>query len=174
MSEWKERDTKRVIVAIKKKEIPHIWDFAIIGESDEEAESRAFLASMENMQLYASHHKNFPNIQADGSEYWENQYKAENEREYKVMSFDDFQALEKKMIIDMPMTEITAEHFEEMLNILPPKAWTTHNDVEMFCMSEFYTGTYTTQWAHDHRTGKFYQKLVDFTDRKTWIVEYLR
>ena len=174
MSEWKERNTERVIVAIRKNEIPKVWDFVIIGESDEEAENRAFLASMENMQLYASHHKNFPNIQPDGSEYWENQYKAENEREYKVMSFDDFQALEKKMIIDMPMTEITAERFNEMLNVLPPKAWTTRNDVEMFCMSEFYTGTYTTQCAHDHKTDKYYEKLVDITDRNTWIVEYLR
>ena len=174
MSEWKERDTERAIVAIRKNEIPHIWDFAMIGESDEEAENRAFFASMGNMELYASHHKNFPTIQPDGSEYWENQYKAEEEREYKVMSFDDFQALEKKMIIDMPMTEITAERFNEMLNVLPPKAWTTHDGVEMFCMSEFYTGTYTTQCAHDHRTGKYYEKLVDITDRNTWIVEYLR
>ena len=174
MEEWKERDTERAIVAIRKNEIPKVWDFVIIGESDEEAENRAFFASMGKMDLYASHHKNFPNIQADGSEYWENQYKAENEREYKVMSFDDFQALEKKMIIDMPMTEITAERFNEMLNVLPPKAWTTHDGVEMFCMSEFYTGTYTTQCAHDHRTDKYYEKLVDITDRNTWIVEYLR
>lgn len=174
MSEWKERDTERAIVAIRKNEIPHIWDFVMIGESDDEAENRAFFASMKKMDLYASHHKNFPNIQPDGSEYWENQYKAENEREYKVMSFDDFQSLEKKMIIDMPMTEITAERFNEMLNVLPPKAWTTHDGVEMFCMSEFYTGTYTTQCAHDHRTDKYFEKLVDITDRNTWIVEYLR
>ena len=52
--------------------------------------------------------------------------------------------------------------------------WCTVEGVEMFCMSEMWTGTYTTQYAHDHRTGKYYSKMVDVTDRDTWINTYLR
>lgn len=164
----------KVIVAIGKNKNPVIWDYVRNEETEEDAENRAFIASMEKMRTYASHHKNFPNIQADGSEYWENEYKREEEREYKVMSYEDFLRIEKEYLLSLPLTEITEERYEEMLNVLPPLAWTTIDNIEMFCMSEFYTGTYTTQCAHDRNSGKYYEKLVDYTDRKTWISEILK
>ena len=163
----------KVIVALRKNQIPSVYDFLRDGETDEQAEERAFLKSLENVGTYMHHHEYFPNILPDGSEYWENQMKAENEREYKVMSWEEFEAEQKKAVLEMPLKESNAEEWEEMLNVLPPKAWTTHNEIEMFCMSEFYTGTFTTQYAHDHRTGKYYSKLVDFCDPKTWICELI-
>ena len=48
------------------------------------------------------------------------------------------------------------------------------NGVEMFCMSEMYSDTYTTQYAYDHRTGKYYCKMVDSEDTSTWIHTLLR
>lgn len=93
--------------------------------------------------------------------------------DYRVMTFGDFLKLERDKILGEPLKEITAEKFNEMLDVLPPLAWTKHKGVEMFCMSEFYTSFYTSQYAHDHSTGKYYTKLVDYFDRSTWICEIL-
>lgn len=93
--------------------------------------------------------------------------------DYRIMTFGDFLKLERDKILSGPMEEITAERFDEMLDVLPPLAWTRHNNVEMFCMREFFTGSYTSQYAHDHSTGKYYTKLVDYHDRSTWIDKIL-
>lgn len=93
--------------------------------------------------------------------------------DYRVMTYGDFLKLERDKILSQPLEEITADRFHEMLDVLPPLAWTQHNGVEMFCMMEFYTGSYTGQYAHDKRTGKYYTKLVDYRDRSTWICEIL-
>lgn len=117
--------------------------------------------------------------------FWDEQYKqtgnprdkeiADSYRnaDYQAMTFADFLALEREKLLSDPPQEITESRYNEMLDILPPLAWTTHHDVEMFCMSEFYTGTYTTQYAHDQKTGKYYSKLVDYTDKTTWICNLL-
>lgn len=93
--------------------------------------------------------------------------------DYRVMTFGDFLEFEREKILAKPLTEITADQFEEMLDVLPPLAWTQHKGVEMFCMAEFYTGCYTSQYAHDLSTGKYYTKIVDYSDRSTWICEIL-
>lgn len=165
---------ERVIVAIKEGYIPSIYDFLRLGETDEHAEERAFFRSMEKIRSYMNNHENFPSIQEDGSEYWEEMANKEDGTDYKVMSYEDFQKIEKEAIVALPLEDSNEEEFQNMLEILPPRAWTTHNEVEMFCMSEFYTGAFTTQYAHDHRTGKYYKKLVDFRDKATWICEILR
>lgn len=117
--------------------------------------------------------------------FWDEQYKqtgnprdkeiADSYRNanYQVMAFADFLALERERLLSGPPQEITEDKYNEMLDILPPLAWTEHHDVEMFCMSEFYTGPYTTQYAHDHKTEKYYSKLVDYTDKTTWICNLL-
>lgn len=93
--------------------------------------------------------------------------------DYRVMTFGDFLKFERDKILSGPLEEITAERFNEMLDVLPPLAWTQHKGVEMFCMSEFYTGGYTSQYAHDRSTNKYYTKVVDYRDRSTWICEIL-
>lgn len=117
--------------------------------------------------------------------FWDEQYKqtgnprdkeiADSYRNanYQVMPFAGFLALERERLLSGPPQEITEDKYNEMLDVLPPLAWTKHHGVEMFCMSEFYTGTYTTQYAHDHKTGKYYSKLVDYTDKSTWICNLL-
>ena len=92
---------------------------------------------------------------------------------FEAMTFDEFLIRQKKHLLDKPMHEITEERFYEMLNVLPPLCWTQHKNVEIFCMSEFYTGSFTDQYAHDKNTGKFWCKLVDYTDKSTWIPELL-
>lgn len=87
---------------------------------------------------------------------------------------EEFQAMEKSKLISGEPEEIAADKFNEMLDVLPPLRWCTIDGVEMFCMSEMYTGTYTNQYAHDKSSGKYYTKMVDACDKSTWINNYLR
>ena len=76
--------------------------------------------------------------------FWDEQYKqtgnprykeiADSYRnaDYQVMAFADFLALERKALLSEPLQVITEDKFNEMLNILPPLAWTTHHDVGCF------------------------------------------
>ncbi len=107
-------------------------------------------------------------------EDFRNYLKSAQEKEYKVMTWKEFKQFQKSFLFDDELTEITAEVFEDMLGVLSPLYWTEYNDIEMFCISEMYTGTYTNQYAHDKRTNKYYTKMVDSADKSTWICELLK
>lgn len=92
----------------------------------------------------------------------------------KVMTFDEFQQLQRKHLLSGDLTEITKKEYQDALEVLPPILWCTKDAVEMFCMSEMYTGTYTSQYAHDLSSDKYYTKLVDSADSSTWINEILK
>ena len=72
-----------------------------------------------------------------------------------------------------PMQEITEQQFDDALNVLPPLAWHTRHNVEEFCSREFYTGSYTMQYAYSLVQCKHYAKLVDYSDPSTWISSIL-
>ena len=148
----------------------HVYDFVDDSETKEEAEARGQKYYQEELALVSSHLKNY------GGDYWTNQV-ATCEKIVaagcKVMKYGEFAELEKQRLLSGELKEIDADTFEEMLNILPPLYWTTHNGVEMFCMREMYAGTYTNQYAHDKRTGKYYTKMVDCADYSTWICNLL-
>lgn len=93
---------------------------------------------------------------------------------YEAMTWEAFEIRQRGFLLRGRPEEVTQEVFEEQLNVLPPLAWCTVQGVEMFCMSEMYTGTFTSQYAYDRTTGKYYSKMVDVRDRKTWINTYLR
>ena len=90
------------------------------------------------------------------------------------MTYVEFEAHQRRMLLAGEPEEISEERFYEQFNVLPPIKWVTIGGVEMFCMCEMWTGSYTNQYAHDHKTGKFYTKMVDSADRDTWIHKYLR
>lgn len=100
--------------------------------------------------------------------------KKERNRTFDIMTLGEFENLQRQKILSDPMQETNKDTFSEMLDVLPPIYWCTIDGVEMFCMSEMYTGTYTTQYAHDKNTNKFYCKMVDCCDRSTWIYNFLR
>lgn len=133
-----------------------------------EAIERAQKSAAESVARYESHIKNYP----DQADYWRNR-KAEYENaKYEVMTFDEFLNRQKVAMTSGEVTETTAEQFNEMLNILPPMKWCTIAGVEMFCLCEMYTGTYTNQYA---RIGdKYYTAMVDVTDTSTWIHNRLK
>lgn len=140
----------------------NVWNFCDADNALEEI-ARAEKSAAETVATYESHIKNFP----DRKEYWES-CKAEYENaKYEVMTFDEFLARQKISMVSGSVTETTEENYLEMLNVLPPMKWCTIDGVEMFCMCEMYTGTYTNQYA---KIGnKFYTAMVDVTDQSTWI-----
>ena len=119
-----------------------------------EQKERDLLKYKENAMLY-------------DMEYWTNEYNKLKDRTYQAMSLDKFHELQRAYLINGKLEEITEELFNEQLNVLPPLKWCTINGIDMFCMSEMYTSTYTSQYA---RVGeKYYTTMVDICDKSTWI-----
>jgi hypothetical protein len=99
-----------------------------------------------------------------------------NSREYSlgytythVLTYDAYKAAEREFYLKRSEQEITAEKFEEMLNVLPPKHWRRGEWFESFLMIEHWSGVYTSQFVR--RGTRYFTKLVDATDRTTWMTE---
>lgn len=148
---------------------PSIYDFIEEWENPQEKLTAANQSRDKSIKTWAQHIDNYPD-RTDFVAY----LKQEKERSFDVMTYGDFLSLERDKLLSGPLTEITKDRFQEMLNVLPPLNWVTYEDVEMFCMCEMFTGTYTDQYAHDKATGKFYVKMVDASDCSTWIHNILR
>lgn len=147
------------------------YDFLRDGETAAEAAERGNRYYKENLEEIKGILAKYD------TEYWRGRVEAAEKEAAagcQVMSFDDFLALQKKQLITGELTEVTEEKFNEMLDILPPLHWVTINGVEMFCMSEMYTMTYTTQYAHIKGTDKYYCAMVDARDKSTWIHNILK
>lgn len=95
---------------------------------------------------------------------------------YKVMTFDEFLVLQKKYYCNELPVEIKKEEYYSQMDVLPPILYGSINNIDMFCMSEFLTGTFTSQYARiklSDENYKYYTKIVDVTDKKTWIYNYI-
>lgn len=149
--------------------IPHLHCFPKETETLESIQTQADSLPMENYNRY------WHNLELYDAFTDENINRAEamKHERYSVMTYDEFLALERSAILTSEPEEITAERYNEMLDILPPLAWHTSNGIESFCMSEFYTGSYTSQYAKVKATGKYYTKIVDYRDRSTWLENIL-
>ena len=147
------------------------FDFLKDNEADEGAIARAVAFYTEELQTLQSHVKTF------GGDYWQKRVtetQALLDAGFSVLPFELWLEKKNKRYTDIPMQEITSEHYNEQMDILPPMLWCTIDGVTMFCMSEMYDGSITSQYARDNRTGKFYTKLVDIYDKNTWIHNILR
>ena len=97
--------------------------------------------------------------------------------EYQIMTFDEFDALDRELTLAIGVHEVDEETFNEMLNVLPPLKWVDrisekHNTkVNEFCMSEFDHSVFTQQYARAFIDGKtrYYSATVDYFDESTWI-----
>lgn len=85
----------------------------------------------------------------------------------RVMTWADYLKAEANAILSKPLEEVTAERYDEMLNILPPLRWKQNNGIESFFMSEFDRGNYTRQFAT--LSGRYFTKIVDYRKPETWV-----
>lgn len=145
-----------------------IYDLADNQEQAEAKLIKAIESNKKDIETWENHCKNYPDVDS-----FKTYLKQAQNKKYEIMTFEEFLQKQKDYYINQPLTEITAEKYEEMLNILPPLKWCAINNIEMFCMSEFLTGSYTSQYLHDKKAGKYYHKIVDITDKATWGYNYL-
>lgn len=109
----------------------------------------------------------------DQKEYWAKCLEAAKARTFSAMTFGDFLDAQRERLLCDPMQEITKKQYDDALNVLPPLGWHTRHNVEEFCSREFVTGSYTMQYAYSLVQGKYYAKLVDYSDPSTWISSIL-
>lgn len=95
----------------------------------------------------------------------------------RIMTFDEFDELDRRLTLARGVTEVDEETFHEMLNVLPPLKWVDRTcekhrcRVNEFCMSEFDHSVYTAQYARAFVDGetKYFSATVDYYDESTWI-----
>ena len=145
-----------------------VYDFLGDGESEQELLQRAYNSNARNMAHYEAIIAENPESNSDG--FFTKQLGNAKKREYKVVTWNEYEALKRKRYIDnREIKEVTEEQFNDALDVLPPLKWCTIDGIEMFCISEMTDGTYTSQYAHDKHNGKYYCATVDVMDKSTWI-----
>lgn len=142
----------------------NVYDFCT-PESAEEVIKKAIEQARKTVETYNSCIVNYP----DRADYWKECWKQYETAKYELMMFDEFLKRQKQIMLSGGIKEITKEEFDEKLNALPPLKFCRRNNMEMFCMSEMYAGTYTTQYAFNLVDSKYYKAMVDITDPETWI-----
>lgn len=142
----------------------NVYDFCT-PETAQEIIDKATERAKETVKIYDSHIVNYP----DRADYWRNCQKEYLTAKYEMMTFDEYLLRQKKAMVSGEVKEVTKEDFYEALNCLPPLKWCTKSNIEMFCIREMYTGTYTTQYGFNLVDGKYYSTMVDVTDETTWI-----
>jgi len=98
---------------------------------------------------------------------WEDSLRAIRRTEYRIVPIEDFYAAERKKMLSDPLKRITEEQYWDALEVLPPLQHERLDGCERFCMREFYTNTYTTQYFHSEEG--WFCRMVDYCDRSTWI-----
>ena len=111
--------------------------------------------------------KDYSEKYGNDNDYWMRRSEEMNNARYEVMTYPEFERKQRERVISYPVHECTEEEFYRHLEMLPPLKWVKINGVEMFCMSEFDFGPYTTQYARVD--GKCYCATVDYFDQNTWI-----
>ena len=145
-----------------------VYDFLGDGESEQELLQRAYKSNTEYIAHYEAIIAEKPESNSDG--FFTKQLENAKKREYKVVTWNEYEALKRKRyIVDGEIKEVTEEQFNDALDVLPPLKWCTIDGIEMFCISEMTDGTYTSQYAHDKHNGKYYCATVDVMDKSTWI-----
>jgi hypothetical protein len=97
--------------------------------------------------------------------------------EAKVMSFSEarekIDQLAKEKYLEADPVEISAERFDEMLNILPPAHWVVGDSSSSFQMVERTSGAYTTAFAHTTIDGtrKYFELPVVMGTKHVEIME---
>ena len=139
-----------------------VYTFCEKGK-EQEGLNKAKEANEKDISLYKEHLRNYP----ENANYWKKQLELAQNKIYSVMTWEEFDQYEKENYLKGEPKEISEEQYEDALNVLPPLKWCTINGVEEFLMSEFYTSSYTNQYAK--KGSKYYVKMVDAQDKKTWL-----
>lgn len=138
--------------------------FTLCNPGEEAAAiQKAIISNNEEIETYKSHLIIWP----DRSEYWQQMLNEHINRTFSVMTWDEFYRFKRNHYLTGEVTEISLDDYDNALCILPPLKWCQRDGVEEFLMSEFYTDSFTTQYAI--KNGKYYKAMVDAMDERTWL-----
>lgn len=142
--------------------------YCFTGEDSKNIDlDRANQTRINDIETWAKHCETYPDRE-DLKQY----LKSAQNKQYEIMTFDEFLEAERNSLLGGELIEISEEEFQDALNVLPPLKWCNIDGVEMFCMCEMLTGSYTAQYAR--KNDKYYTKTVDVRDSKTWINNLLK
>lgn len=108
-------------------------------------------------------------------EAWEKQFNAplrDTSDTLQAMTWPEWYQKEREHILgNAELYMETYREFMDALEVLPPEQWISLHDFETFLMSEYWTGSYTTQHACVTHQGKHIcaSRMVDARDKSTWI-----
>ena len=138
-----------------------------------DAESDGQAELLQSQEYLADQAKSLESLIADCQQpefrkLWEDSLQTIRETEYRIVPLEDFYAAERKKMLVDPLKRITEKQYWDALEVLPPLHYERlDGGCERFCMREFFTATYTTQYFHS-KEGWFC-RMVDFADQTTWI-----
>lgn len=146
-------------------DVSNMWIYSFCNSQSQAKEKLqdALQRQQKDIQTWRNHIKNYPD-----AEKFKNHLENTQNKNYKIMTYNEYLELERKHYLNRPLTEVTEDDFHNMLNVLPPLKWCTKNNIEMFCMSEMLTGSFTSQYLYDRNNNKYYHKTVDILDQTTW------
>lgn len=110
-------------------------------------------------------------------EAWQAQFNAplrDTSGTVQAMTWPEFYLMQREHILGNSKLRMeTYREFMDALEVLPPEQWQSDADLgfERFLMSEYWTGSYTTQHACVTHQGKHIcaSRMVDARDKSTWI-----
>jgi hypothetical protein len=145
-----------------------VFSYVREWETDQEALERARAYYQESIARYEEIIADQGNGKDD---YWLNCLnKSKKEMEtLQIETEEAYRARVRDGYLTPPAKETTEEHYWDMLEVLPPCAFTSNARYEMFYVSEAYDLTYHSFYLHDKTIGKYWEKLCDAKDRSTWI-----
>lgn len=151
------------VIVDKNGRYSSIYTYEKTREKAEESCAEAQRKNAQELVLFAEYAERYEK----DKEYWLNRIERERNVEYVVTTLKEFYRIQREKALALPVREVTEEDWDYALNVLPPEKWCRINGVEMFCMSEFDYGVYTSQYAR--AGGKYYTATVDYFDQSTWI-----
>jgi hypothetical protein len=145
-----------------------VWNYYPTKEAADLALPGVKEKMMQDSYKYNDNHVKYGYSDRDPNYWLKQAAKARQQaKDYQVMTWEEYTAAEAKQILSRPLTEITEQDFDDMLNVLPPMKWGTNRGIISFFMCEFHTGSYTRQYA---KIGnRHFWKLVDYRKPETWI-----
>lgn len=90
------------------------------------------------------------------------------ERNYIPMSYEEYVKIQKEFYVTKP-EKSSEEDYMDCLECLPPRRWIKTERYETFMMSEFKTGSITSQYLYDIEKKEYWHASVDVTDKSTFI-----
>lgn len=161
------------ICAVYQDDGPRLYTYMHGDMTEDDMLKDAAVCFIENAETFRRNAETYRMDNPSLSESWEKravEYDAMIES-LRLMTFSEFLEMERDYYISKPLEEVTEEDYHDAMNVLPPEWMGTMYGVHMFTMSEHWTGPYTSQYAR--HGGKYYRKMVDCSDRSTWIHNFI-